>query len=175
MSATRNIAQRTLTTLRAGGVRRWHAAPEIAQQTDAAHAWGVAVIVIGLCEGLTAPATLDTLVRAALLHDAAELFTGDIPRTVKHARDDLNAILGRIERDAYDRYLLRMPMLSDMQRAVLALADYLEAYLWARGTHPHFASAQAEWQHILRGAIAAVGNADIAARAAELVAEKPFN
>jgi hypothetical protein len=74
----------TIKTLWGSGfVNRWHSHPDArlrnAQDTTAAHAQRVAILLAGLFDvGL-----LDVL--DALLHDAPECFTGDAPSTPKRA------------------------------------------------------------------------------------------
>ena len=78
-----------------GAVKRYHAKRTHLYQTVADHAWGVALIITRLH-----PNPRADLLKAAILHDAHELVTGDIPYTVKAANPELKTLLTRLERNA---------------------------------------------------------------------------
>jgi 5'-deoxynucleotidase YfbR-like HD superfamily hydrolase len=106
-----------------GGVRRYHTRPIIGEQTVAAHSWGVAVILLEICE--PSPA----LMRAALYHDVAEYETGDVPATAKWANASLKTALDAIEREVEGRLGISADGLSAEELFLLKVADMFEL-LW---------------------------------------------
>ena len=78
-SDTSSDALRTIDLLLSGGVRRWHTEPLMPPQSVAEHAWLVAVIYFRLFGDTERADTIPYL----LLHDAAELFFGDLPAPLK--------------------------------------------------------------------------------------------
>lgn len=105
-------------------VTRWHAMPNIKQQTLASHSWAVAMIVVSLFPGNHDEKLL--LVQAALEHDLVEKHIGDMPRpgrTQEHR--DLEAEKAR-ELEVFHESLLP-PHLQDW----LEWADLLEAGMHA--------------------------------------------
>lgn len=125
---------RAATTLEAGRVLRYHAVPSVGSQNIAHHSWGVAVI----CLYLTGGKASSELLVEALMHDTAELFTGDIPFTVKRDRPDIKDTFDLMEDDAREAELLIPPQhLNDRDRALLKLADTLEGFIWCRKTELH--------------------------------------
>ena len=124
---------RFLLTLESGRVTRYHACPTVAPQTDAAHAWGVAL----LCIYLTGGNASAELVADALLHDSAEIVTGDIPYTTKRDSPELKALLAIVEDRAQRDRLMPRYQLTEEERGILKIADTLEGWLWCRKTeHP---------------------------------------
>jgi len=78
-----------------GAVTRFHTMRVLHSQTVAEHAWGVATILLWLhAPGVPSA----TLLRAALLHDMAEVQTGDVPATAKWDSSKLVAALDEAER-----------------------------------------------------------------------------
>ena len=125
------MVARAATTLEAGRVLRYHAVPSVGSQNIAHHSWGVAVI----CLYLTGGKASSELLVEALMHDTAELFTGDIPFTVKRDRPDIKDTFDLMEDDAREAELLIPPQhLSDRDHALLKLADTLEGFVWCRKT-----------------------------------------
>lgn len=66
--------------LRAGGVVRYHALPEIPKQTIAEHTWRLIRILRHVWVGVP-----DHIIKHAECHDMDELWVGDIPAPVKKA------------------------------------------------------------------------------------------
>lgn len=141
-------ANRLLATLESGRVMRYHAVPTVAQQTVGQHSHGVAVI----CLHLTGGQVSRELLIAALLHDAAEIVTGDIPFTTKRASPMMKAILGEMETAAHADVVLPMPALSEAEAALLKLADTLEGLLWCRKTEA-VGPVRDRWVHALEHAL----------------------
>lgn len=78
-------ADRVRKVYNSGRVERFHTLADYSgarRQNIAEHSWGVAVIVLMLCEIRGTPPSME-LLRAALLHDAEESITGDIPSPTK--------------------------------------------------------------------------------------------
>lgn len=81
--------------LSAGLISRYHTVDCPRKQSVAEHSWGVAVILMEIVP--TQYIGDYALLRAALVHDMAELHTGDVPAHVKWANPTLKAELDRIE------------------------------------------------------------------------------
>ena len=115
---------RLLNTLTAGAVQRYHAAPTVPSQTVAAHSWGVMVILLYI----TAARDLSpALLTEAALHDAGELFTGDIPYTFKRDNPAIRATLQAAEHAARaENVLAAVDSLTARETALLKVADTLE-------------------------------------------------
>ena len=129
------MSERTLNTLEAGRVARYHAAPTVAPQTVGLHSWGVAVI----CLYLTSGDSMEhhNLLARALLHDAAELYTGDVPFTTKRGCPEIKELLTRLEKIAYEQWLIPLPEVTDYDECILKMADTIDGLLWCRKTeHP---------------------------------------
>lgn len=120
------ITERCATTLEAGRVTRYHAVPTVAAQNIGHHSWGVAIIAIYIC-----PNIHRDLLFECLMHDSAELFTGDVPFTVKRDNADIKERFDAMEDTARVFELLLTPIkLDDHDKAVLKMADTLEGFVW---------------------------------------------
>ena len=73
----------------AGAVKRWHTKLTIKEQDNAAHQWGVAMIVAHIFPGSS------HLLMAALTHDLHEAEAGDIPYPFKRNNP--------VVKEAYDK------------------------------------------------------------------------
>jgi hypothetical protein len=105
--------------LRGGSVTRYHQEQPELRQSVAQHTWGVCVILLHLWPSVT-PETL----YAALYHDVAEGFIGDVPAPVKRALPE--GIEG-LERAFMEH--LKLPYDGDLMQSNLAklkVADYAE-------------------------------------------------
>lgn len=136
--ARADLAQRTLNLLEAGEVIRFHAVPTITGQTVGHHSFGVAAILIAL--GMMVDPEDRWVVSNAILHDAAELITGDMPFTVKRSSPELKAHMDHMELQADMDHFLPQTRLSHRQETLLKLADMLEGLRWClvgheRGKH----------------------------------------
>jgi hypothetical protein len=111
-------------TIRSGGaVKRYHTVPTVGEQTVAAHSWGVAVILIRIL-----PFCSKNLLIAALFHDVAEKWTGDIPADAKWREPEVSALLKRVERDVEETLNISIGI-SDEEELILSGCDRLEL-LW---------------------------------------------
>jgi len=98
-------------------VKRYHTANLIVGETVGHHSANVAL----LCTVLADKATSVNLLMAALKHDLAEQFTGDVPAPTKWNHPKLKVLLDEIE-DAY----VHMPNLTQWETRVLKQADMLD-------------------------------------------------
>lgn len=112
-----------------GKIKRWHTHFGL-KQTVADHSWGVATII-----SLMHPNPSANLLKAALLHDAGEFFTGDVPSPAKQANPELKILLDKIERDAMTKMQIPVFSLTEEEQLWLKFADIYEAYCFL--THCH--------------------------------------
>lgn len=138
--------ERLQNTLAAGRVRRWHT-DDKAPQTVGEHTFGVMVLLVYLLqeegdalgtvehetadERLRRVADLTSLFVGALVHDATELFTGDIPAPARAEIEDSD-VFELFEERAREKVFTRR--LSFEDRLKIHYADKLEAMLFARRT-----------------------------------------
>lgn len=114
---------------RAGGrVERCHAIPHQGGYSNAAHSWGVAMLMHALW-----PEDFSRLAIYCLSHDVPEAWVGDIPAPLLRYVPGLKVSLGGLE-DGLNR-LIDLPAeseLNDLDYAKLKACDKLEFYLWCR-------------------------------------------
>lgn len=96
--------------LRLSYVPRWQIMPMLRTQSVSDHSWRVAIIAKAIVERMGYVQAKD-VVYAAMVHDLDEVYTGDIPATVKEYSPSW-------VKSVSDVYL------------VVKLADYLEALSW---------------------------------------------
>jgi 5'-deoxynucleotidase YfbR-like HD superfamily hydrolase len=137
--------KRTLATLESGRVSRYHAAPTVQAQTVGLHAWGVAVLVLELSDNCS-----KELLQAAILHDSAELYTGDVPFTLKVSEPAVKGLLHEAEVFAHSNIVLDMPLLSESEWAILKLADTIEGLIWCRKTEAEGGCVGPRWMGALK-------------------------
>jgi 5'-deoxynucleotidase YfbR-like HD superfamily hydrolase len=113
-----------------GAVSRFHTMRTLHRQTVAEHAWGVAVILLWLYAPDVPP---PELLRYALLHDAAELETGDIPATAKWASRTLTKELRNLEDEFFERHAMasHQDCLSEDDIRVVQFCDSVELLIYA--------------------------------------------
>lgn len=110
-----------------GAVERCHTVPHHGSYNNAAHSWGVAMLM-----RLLWPEDFERLVIYCLSHDIPEAWTGDIPAPMK--RDPhVNTVCSRIDADIFSWLGLPNPdvNLSLLDRAKLKACDHLELFVWA--------------------------------------------
>lgn len=105
---------------RTGLVRRFHTVASAPEQNNAAHQWGVAMLLLALH-----PAPSFNLLAEALVHDVGEKDGGDVPATAKWANETLAALHDDIE-DAYRKEMTCIYELTDDEMWWLKCADMLE-------------------------------------------------
>jgi hypothetical protein len=119
---------------RSGYVARYATNPEMAWtgQTDGQHAWGVAVLLLGLFGD---EVDMPTLVEA-ILHDAGEMGTADMSAPNKRRYPLAASVLA--EAEAEERAWMGVPetVLDDRQAAMLKLCDGIESWLFAQVRTP---------------------------------------
>lgn len=106
-----------------GLTHRYHTVPGM-EQTVGEHSWGVAIIILQLN-----PSPSTSLIRAALYHDCAEKFTGDVPATVKWANPGLRKELDEVE-ERWERSLGIDVQLTEFEKDWLKAADMIELILF---------------------------------------------
>jgi 5'-deoxynucleotidase YfbR-like HD superfamily hydrolase len=79
--------------LQSGDVVRFHNSIGMDKQKNSEHEWEVALILQHIY-----PECSKQLLLAALTHDAAEYYTGDIPFPAKQASPELKSVLDNLER-----------------------------------------------------------------------------
>ena len=110
--------------LRKGGVtRRLHTVPMLGSQTVAQHSWGVAVLLVQLH-----PNPSLQLLKAALWHDVAEAWVGDVPATAKWRWRPLAHQVAFAELEIEDELGIRVN-LTDKEHQWLNGCDILELAL----------------------------------------------
>lgn len=111
--------------LESGWVERYHAATKIPNQLLGQHQWGVAVIILHICKEPTA-----ALLKIALLHDAPEIHTGDVPAPIKDQDQKLKQLLDDIEETWWTENVGGLVGLSKEEQRFLKLADCLEGAIY---------------------------------------------
>lgn len=143
----------SLSTLR--HVRRYSRQPLVYPQNVAEHSFYVAVLARAFARQIqqreTAarlpidPIDREAVVEAALLHDAAEAFTSDLPHDVKRASVEIHEAWVRLEQHAEDRleqytgdelpWPLRKP--KSLEARIVKIADRVELLLYVRSENRH--------------------------------------
>lgn len=127
---------------RAGLVRRWHTNPHLADTCDRTdgHSARVALLALAMRPSLSREAII-----YALTHDAGEAYAGDMPRTVKSANPGLADALEEVEAVGRTRLdLTPASCVNERERAVIKVADMLDAWLWASHNRPSLQNRR-EW------------------------------
>lgn len=104
--------------------RRFHTVRTITDNTVAEHSWGVAALVWVLTRGQCSAA----MMMAALTHDIAEHFVGDVPSPTKRALQ-ISASLSAIEDTVLATAEFVFELTAEEQR-LLKLADCLDGMLF---------------------------------------------
>lgn len=115
------------TILSSGDVNRYHAMPCIKEkQTNSQHQWRAAMI-LGFIYGK--PISYDMMM-GCLLHDFYEIFTGDIPSTVKWAHPEIKNVVNNIEKELAVKYQMYVP--TKEEKDAIKIADCLEMITFLR-------------------------------------------
>lgn len=109
----------------AGQVKRFHTKRTIHTQNVAEHSWGVALILLQVCT----PSS--ELMRAALLHDVAEIEMGDIPAPFKWDNTALTMPLAIAEAQIEKRLGVEV-YLTAPEKALLKWADMMELIMYVK-------------------------------------------
>lgn len=124
-----SIIPEWVATMRAAGeVQRFHTMRCLRTQKVSHHVYGMILILMAVGE-----AEDSTLLQAVMLHDAAELVTGDVPAPAKWKNPDLAAALASAERQFEVLHGIEglYANLTARQQKLLAWADATELVLWA--------------------------------------------
>ncbi len=140
---------------------RWHADPILGRllQTNADHAGGMCALAIDLWPDASAD-----LLKACILHDAAECVTGDMPRLAKKDFPDLGRHIAEIE-DCVNEENGWMIQTDTEDTARLDFLDNLEPYLFVK-LHDPARLATAEWPEARKWLIARAADLGISDRLA---------
>jgi hypothetical protein len=123
------LEQRVLLARLGGMVERCHILPHAKSYSNAAHSWGVAMLMLQLW-----PEDFPRLAGYCLCHDVPEAWVGDIPAHTKHRLGaEARAQLQALESGVFTR--LQLPdenelSISDQEK--LKACDALDLWLWAR-------------------------------------------
>lgn len=113
--------------MRAGSVIRFHIVNTVRHQTLAEHQYGVAVLAGEIAGRLgLPPAVVASLVAAAVVHDAGECRTGDIPTPTKRR---LREKLGEPFDQVLDQFDVPVYLAGDSKN-ILKCADFLESMIF---------------------------------------------
>ena len=110
---------------RSARVRRYHTEDTMQPQTVGEHTYGVMWILSLIHDGLPPW----RLLYAALLHDAPEYITGDVPAPVKR-QHGVKPVFDNMEDELFQNLALEFPTLTEAERRLLKLADCLEGALF---------------------------------------------
>ena len=109
-------------TVRNGNaVKRWHTRRMLTTDTVGEHTANVIIILLMLEHSPS-----KSLIYAALLHDTAEQWVGDIPATAKWSSPELKAACDSLEHKMLDASYLSLPNLTEAEQLVLKWADMLD-------------------------------------------------
>lgn len=118
------MSSRVLKLREAGHVQRCHTVPHHGSYSVAEHSWQAATLLIALH-----PDPSPDLLKAVLLHDVAERWTGDVPNYAKVADRHLATALGNREQEI-QRVLGVDLYLTTEDEWWLKAVDVLELWLW---------------------------------------------
>jgi 5'-deoxynucleotidase len=116
------------TVLKSGDVRRYHTYRLIHPQTLAEHQWRAAVILMWMFSGAPSVGVLE----AVLLHDTAEIITGDMPAPVKWENEELGAQMDLLEAEVEEHLGLSyfLHNLSPSDKLLVQFCDRAELVLF---------------------------------------------
>lgn len=115
----------------AGRVKRYHTWPYIKEQSVAEHSWQLLRILCVIWPNVPAH-----VMKYVVDHDCGELTTGDAPFPVKRDNPVLANEMNRVEQEGLDLQIARgflapSPLISDMERWAVKLAEFIEMWEWA--------------------------------------------
>lgn len=123
------LARRVVQSRAGGRVERCHGLPHNGSYNNAAHSWGVAMLMLQLW-----PDSFPRLAAVCLAHDVPEAWTGDIPSpTIRFAPPGFKKAIAEMEvRLLEDLGLPNEHDLTGEDYAKVKACDRLELYLWCR-------------------------------------------
>lgn len=107
--------------LSTGKIRRYHAETVLGPQSLAEHSWGTVILLIHFW-----PESRPEVIRAALIHDIGELWSGDVPAPTKWKFPVLADIVEGIEQDCLKHFGMEIKGLTEEEEAQLSVCDLLE-------------------------------------------------
>jgi 5'-deoxynucleotidase YfbR-like len=121
----------TLDPRRAGQVTRYHTWPRIREQSVGEHSWQVLRVLLAIW-----PDAPRHVIVHCLTHDIGETVSGDPPYPVKAMNPDMKEACDRVELDAHRRmardwFLPGPSHLSDMEKTIFKMAEFIEMWEWA--------------------------------------------
>jgi 5'-deoxynucleotidase YfbR-like HD superfamily hydrolase len=118
------VAHHIIKTIRHGNtVKRWHTRRMHHYETVGEHTANVLTIIFALCHDRNPSAAL---IGAALMHDTAEQWTGDVPATAKWEMPILKENLDALEEKMMAQNWLKSPNLTEEEKLTLKWADMLD-------------------------------------------------
>jgi len=138
------LVDRIINTYESGLVQRYHTHPRFARfgQTDAAHQWGVMMLVL-MCH----PNPSKNLLIEAAAHDTGERFSADLPSPVKKLDPVLAESFDKLELGVRINRTIAPLELTEDEYAFLKCMDVLECYLFAANTLPEALSTK-NWRKL---------------------------
>ena len=126
-------ARQILDIYRSGHVQRYHQNPSLAWlgQTNAAHQWGVAMLLRELF-----PLASGSLMRETLYHDAGEMGACDASSPAKTAHPEMAKAIARAEETERWQMGIALGGLTPKEEQILRLCDRLEALLFVATRAP---------------------------------------
>lgn len=112
--------------MQSSNVKRYHIQPIIGEQNIAHHSWRLVMLLY-----YTVVNPSPALIKAALLHDVAEIITGDTPYTAKKLSLDLKRALDAMEQKFYKDFELEVD-LHEPEKMSLKICDMLELIWFCR-------------------------------------------
>lgn len=132
--------------MRAGAVKRFHIVNTTRVQTLAEHQYGVAVLAGEIASRMNLDRkTVALVMAAAIVHDAGEVRTGDIPTPTKRRLRD---VIGKPFDDVLDQFDFEIGPTPPHIVMILKCADFLESmvFLEEHQVGRHAATVMAEIQ-----------------------------
>lgn len=109
---------------RAGQLKRLHTLRTVEAHTLARHVYGSLVVALDLL-GRNEDCRMDHVMPALLVHDAAEVYTGDVPAPVKRASPMLDAALRKLEQQFMNDHGLNIT-LSEREGLLCKACDIID-------------------------------------------------
>jgi 5'-deoxynucleotidase YfbR-like HD superfamily hydrolase len=116
-----------------GRTKRFHTTADYSGaplQSVGEHSWGVAIFCLEIAKRLGGTASAE-LLKTALLHDAEEHLTGDLPAPTKWRFPELANAMRKAEAVVREELGIEAHKLTEQEQQVLKWADALELYMYA--------------------------------------------
>lgn len=116
-------------------VRRWHTHEALMDSNDYTDGHAARVAQLLICM-MPSPGPSKWLLQAAIMHDVAEKWIGDVPGPTKAANSCLAQIVNRLENDRLAELDIAY-WLNEDELDWLNFADKLDGFLWCRKHNAH--------------------------------------